>query len=138
MVIIDKVRNILHNKGKFNEIIRFVVTGGIATIIQYAFYLLFVEIVSLPPVASTAISYCISLIFNFFMSNYFTFRTTPNIKKAIGFLSSHLTNFFLQTILVFWFAKIMDKSLALLPAMLICIPINFMLVRFSLTSRRFQ
>ena len=36
------------------------------------------------------------------------------------------------------FANIVGNIYALLPAMAICVPVNYFLVRFALTDRRFQ
>ena len=43
----------------------------------------------------------------------------------------------LQTGLVAIFKGIVGPTLALLPAMAICIPVNYLLVRFAFTSRLF-
>lgn len=123
---------------RISEIIRYVITGGIATFIQFAAYLVLVSVFGLYAELSTVASYIISFLFNFFLSNFFTFHTKPNIKKAFSFASSHLINLSLQTVLVSNLKGIVGDEYALLPAMAICIPINFILVRFSLTNKRFQ
>lgn len=123
---------------RLGEIIRYGITGGIATVIQIAAYLVLVSVFNLYAELSTVASYIISFLFNFFLSNFFTFHTRPNIKKAFSFASSHLINLSLQTLLVSNFKDIVGDEYALIPAMAICIPINFVLVRFALTNKRFQ
>lgn len=120
--------------GQLAQIVRFGMVGGMATVIQYGMYVVFVGPVGVPPVVSTMISYAISFIFNFFLSNYFTFHSRPSTLRGIGFTLSHLINMGLQVGMVAIFAQIMSKELALLPAMAICIPLNYLLVRFALTS----
>lgn len=120
------------------EILRFCITGGIATLLQYLFYLMFVVAFAVQPEVSTVMSYGLSFIANFFLSNYFTFRTQPNKKKTVSFAVSHLINLGLQTLLVWVFCHVMPSQYALIPAMVICIPCNFVLVRFALKSKRFQ
>ena len=120
------------------EILRFCITGGIATLLQYLFYLMFVVAFAVQPEVSTVLSYGLSFIANFFLSNYFTFRTQPNKKKTVSFAVSHLINLGLQTLLVWVFCHVMPSQYALIPAMAICIPCNFVLVRFALKSKRFQ
>ena len=124
--------------GKKIEILRFCITGGIATLLQYLFYLMFVVAFAVQPEVSTVLSYGLSFIANFFLSNYFTFRTQPNKKKTVSFAVSHLINLGLQTLLVWVFCHVMPSQYALIPAMVICIPCNFVLVRFALKSKRFQ
>lgn len=131
-IVKDKI---VKSESKFSELIRFGLVGGLATIIQYVVYVLFVDYVDIPPVVATMVSYAISFVANFFLSNYFTFHTRPNAKKGIGFSLSHLINMGLQVGLVAIFKNFVDETWALLPAMAICIPINFFLVRFALTSK---
>ena len=87
---------------------------------------------------ATIISYAISFVFNFFLSSYFTFHSSPNAKKGLGFTLSHLFNMGMQTGLVAIFAKIIGPSLAILPAIAISFPINYLLVRFAFTAKIFK
>lgn len=120
------------------EGIRFIITGSIATLIQYAFYLLFLVKCGFPAVISTILSYGLSFAANFFMSNLFTFRTRPGWKKAGSFLVSHLINLGMQTGFVALFCLWINPEYALLLAMIICVPCNFFFVRFALKSRHFS
>lgn len=117
------------------EVFRYIITGAFATVLQYTFYVILVKAAAMSAEYAAVGSYCISLCANFVLSNFFTFRTRPNARKAASFLTSHMINLGLQTLLVAIFARFMDESMALLPAMAICIPINFCLVSFSLTSK---
>lgn len=132
------IKQIITGEGRLNEIVRFGMVGGVATLLQYGIYVVFVNAVGLTAVVSAIISYAISFIYNFIASNFFTFHTKPNAKKGIGFALSHLINLGLQTGLVAIFNKIIGPTLALIPAMVICIPVNFLLVRFALTNKRFD
>lgn len=119
------------------EGLRFAITGAIATLIQYGFYLLFLSVYAMSAVIATVISYGLSFVANYFMSNLFTFRTRPGRKNAVSFVVSHLVNLGLQTILVAVFSRCFNPEYALLPAMTICVPCNFFLVRFALKSKHF-
>ena len=121
-----------------SEMIRFCLVGGSATALQYGIYIVFVSAVGVPAVPSTLISYAISFVFNFLLSTFFTFHTHPTAKKGIGFTVSHLVNMGLQTGLVAIFKGMTGPDLALLPAMCISVPVNYLLVRYALTSRRFE
>ncbi len=136
--IAGRIRELVMGKGRFSEIIRFGITGAIATGIQYGLYVIFVDAVSIAPTVSTIISYLLSFICNFFLSSYFTFNSKPNAKKGLGFACSHLVNMGLQVGLVAIFQSIVGKTLALLPAMAICIPVNYLLVRFVFSSKYFK
>lgn len=130
-----RLLKLVNGDGRIGEILRFAIVGGLATVIQYVVYVVFVNAVKVPAVPSTMISYAISFICNFFLSNYFTFHTRPNAVKGLGFALSHLLNMGLQVGLVAIFKGLVGNTLALLPAMAICIPVNYLLVRFALTSK---
>lgn len=132
------VKKLINGNSRLSEIVRFGLVGGLATLLQYGFYVVFVNAVGVKAVPSSMISYALSFIVNFFLSNYFTFHTRPNAKKGLGFTLSHVFNMGLQTGLVAIFKEIVGPTLALLPALAICIPVNYFLVRFALTSRIFK
>lgn len=132
------ITHIARSDSRKAQIVRYVITGGLATAAQYAAYVILVMFFSVSAEISTVLSYAISFTGNFFLSNFFTFHTRPNVKKAATFATSHLINLGLQTFLVAIFKHLVGAELALLPAMALCIPVNFFLVRFALTSRRFQ
>lgn len=132
------LKKLLTGNSRLSEIVRFALVGGLATVLQYGFYIIFVHAVGVPAVPSTMISYALSFIVNYILSSYFTFHTKPTAKNGLGFTLSHLVNMGLQTGLVAIFKEIVGKTLALLPAMAICIPVNYFLVRFAFTSKIFH
>ena len=127
----------INDGSRRSEVIRFALTGGICTVLQYGIYVVFVEAVKVPAVVSTLISYAISFIANFLLSSFFTFHSNPNAKKGVAFAVSHLINMGLQTGLVAIFKGIVGSTLALLPALFICVPANYLMVRYAFTSKRF-
>ncbi len=129
-------KEIINGDTKLAEFLRFAMVGGVATVLQYGIYVVFVHAVfnGGKAVVASLISYAISFVANFLLSNYFTFHKHPNAKRGIGFTLSHLINMGMQTGLVAIFKGIVGPTLALLPAIGICVPINYFLVRFALTS----
>ncbi len=121
-----------------SEIIRFALVGGICTLLQYGIYVVFVRAVKVPAVVSTMISYAISFVANYLLSSFFTFHSEPNAKRGIAFTASHLINMGLQTGFVAIFKGVVGPTLALLPALAICVPLNYLMVRFALKSDRFS
>lgn len=132
------IKRKINGNSRKSEMLRFVIVGGLATLLQYGIYVVFVSAVGISAVVSTLISYAISFVFNFVLSTFFTFHTRPNTRKGVGFALSHLINMGMQVGLVAIFKEITGPDLALLPALAICVPVNYILVRFSLTSRRFE
>lgn len=133
-----KIKALIKDGGKKGEMLRFALVGGFCTVLQYGVYVVFVDAVKVPAVVSTMISYAISFIANFLLSSFFTFHSDPNAKKGLAFTASHLVNMGMQTGFVAIFKGIVGPTLALLPALVICVPLNYLMVRFAFTNRRFQ
>lgn len=119
------------------ELFRFVIVGGIATVIHYGIYLLLNQFLN-ANVAYT-LGYFISWCCNFYLSSKFTFKSKASVKKGVGFAASHLINYFLHILFLNLFLHIgIDEKYA--PILVYCcvIPINFVLVRTVFKSKWFQ
>ena len=129
----DKVQNLISKLLKV-EFIRFGIVGVIATAIHYGLYLLLKELIGLN-VAYT-IGYLISLACNFLLSARFTFKADASVRKGIGFIASHVVNYFLHMLLLNLFIRAgIASGTAPIFVYCIAIPVNFLLVRF--VFRRF-
>lgn len=111
------------------EPLRFVATGLIATTIQYAVYWLLIDYIGVS--AALTVGYVISLICNFILTTYFTFHVKPTKRKVVGFAFSHAVNWSIQLLSLNLFILLgVPKAFAPLPMYMVCVPINFFLVRF--------
>ena len=111
-----------------SEVIRFGIVGTLATLIQVAVYYLLAAVVSHN--VALPVSYALSLCFNYVMTTQFTFRVKSSGKRGMGFAASHTLNFTLQLLLLNLFVWMgMDRQLAIIPVLAVCIPVNFVLVR---------
>ena len=127
---------------QLGEIARFGIVGLTATLLQYAIYWLLIQLVSDDLTATRqhvwssvamTVGYVVSFVFNFFASTRFTFRVKANAKKGAGFLFSHVVNYLHQMLtlnLFLWLG--VPKTLAPIPMFCVCVPVNFLLVRFFL------
>lgn len=119
---------------KVGEILRFGIVGAIAALLQYGVYLVMLLFMS-PDIANT-IGYIISFIFNFVASTHYTFKVKANAKRGIGFALSHVVNYLLQTVMLLLFIYIgVPKAYAPIPMFCVCVPVNFILVRYFLTKK---
>lgn len=117
---------------KLAQFVRFVLVGGMATVIHYAIYLILNK-KGVPINIAYTMGYSLSFIFNFFASNYFTFKAKPTAKGGVGFLGAHLFNYFLQVILLNTYLFVgIPESIAPIGVFIIAIPTNFVLVRLAL------
>lgn len=120
---------ILQRNPKIFEFIRFGIVGFVALIILYAVYCML--LLCLEHNIAYTIGYVISFISNYILTVKFTFHTKTSKKKGAGFALSHLINYLLQIGCLnffIWFG--MDDQVAPIPVFAICVPTNFILVRF--------
>lgn len=134
----------LAKRQKLGEVVRFAIVGGIATVLQYVIYLAAMPLLAnlipalgnsdhtLATVANT-LAYILSFIFNFIASTRYTFKVKANAKRGAGFTFSHIVNYSMQTLFLNLFVGLgLAKLMAMIPTLCICIPVNFLLVRFFL------
>lgn len=118
---------------KYQEQIRFIIVGVLATAIHYGIYIL-LNLIIISWLAYS-IGYAISFLCNFYLSSKYTFKSKASIKKGIGFGISHAINYLIHITLLSVFIKIgISEELAPIPVFAIAIPINFILVRFVFKS----
>jgi putative flippase GtrA len=118
-------------RSKLGEVVRFGIVGLLATMLQYGIYWILIHWLS--PSLSMTIGYILSFVFNFIASTKFTFRVKANAKHGAGFALSHVVNYLLQMATLNLFLWIgLSKQLAPIPMFCICVPVNFLLVRFFL------
>jgi putative flippase GtrA len=132
MQIKDIINHLEDNKReKLGEVVRFGVVGVAAVLIQYGVYLLLVLFMNHN--ISMTLGYIISFIFNFIASTHYTFRVKANAKRGAGFALSHVINYFMQIAMLNVFIWLgISKQIAPMPMFGICVPVNFLLVRFFL------
>lgn len=122
-------------KNYLGEVIRFVVVGILAATIQYLVYLLLWRSTS-PGIANT-IGYVASFIFNYFATTYFTFHVKVSASRGAGFAFSHLVNYTLQMVSLQFFIWLgFPKDYAPIPMFCVCVPVNFLLVRYFVKTRK--
>ena len=127
---------------QIGEVLRFVIVGVAATLLQYGIYSVLILLIrsdasaaqaQLFSTAAMTVGYAISFVFNFVASTRYTFKVKANARRGAGFALSHAVNYLLQIAtlnLFLWLG--MSRQLAPVPMFGICVPINFLLVRFFL------
>lgn len=121
----------VNRRQKLGEVLRFAVVGVLATLLQYAIYWLLIH--WLRPTPAMTIGYAISFAFNFVASTRYTFRVKASAKRGAGFALSHAVNYVLQMLMLNLFLWLgVPKQWAPVPMFCVCVPVNFVLVRFFL------
>lgn len=116
------------------QMLRFGITGIVATALHYGVYYLLMQFMNIN--VSFAIGYFVSFVLNYIMSAHFTFKKKTSAKNGIGFCLAHLFNFLLQLSLLNFFVWLgIMPQYAPIPVYSICIPVNFILVRFVFSRK---
>ena len=92
---------------KYRSAVRFVFVGTFGTGVQYGIYYLLLDIFQrqwpemgiLTSVAFTA-GFLIEMVFNYFLTNFYTFKTRQSWKNAGGFLLGRVLNYVIQLLLL--------------------------------------
>ena len=88
---------------KYRSVVRFVCVGALGTVLQYGIYFLLLdcfqtrwpELSVLTSLAFT-IGFLIELVCNYFLTSFYTFRVSPSLKNAGGFLFGRAINYVIQ------------------------------------------
>ena len=121
-----------------SSFVRFAAVGGVATAVNYATYVVLVRSFDdLHPAVAYLCAFCVSIVCNFLLSSYFTFRVRPSVRRAVRFLAAHLSNLVNELVLLeIWLWAGVPKLYAPLCVFLVAFPINFLMVRFALHGHR--
>ena len=124
---------------KLREFVRFCIVGVIAAGIHYLVYFLLQLIDGGRVWLSIAytIGYIVSLVCNFFLTTYFTFRSKVSVKKAAGFSFSHIVNYTLHMVLFNLFISLgINRLIAPILVLMIAVPTNFTILHFVYRKKK--
>lgn len=99
-----KINVNLSNKCRINEIIKFLISGGICFAIDYGTMIFFTEVLGVNYLLSAAFSFTLSVIINYIMSIYWVFDSAnkKNRKTIIIFIGSSIVGLLLNQILMYF------------------------------------
>ena len=116
------------------QFFRFGIVGILATIIHYGVYLWLLYCCT--EYLAYSIGYTFSFIINFILTCFFTFKVKASVKRVAGFMMAHFINYSLQLLLLYVFLWCgFSSTSAPIPVYCICVPVNFILVRYVFSSR---
>ncbi len=125
------LRSLLGAQG--GEVVRFALVGATATAIQYVVYLVLLQLAHCGVNVANTVGYAVSFVFNFLASTRYTFRVRATAGRGLAFAFCHLVNYLLQiATLNLFVAWGLSKQLAPLPMFAVCVPVNFLMVRYFL------
>ncbi|MBE6296959.1 MAG: hypothetical protein E7088_00470 [Bacteroidales bacterium] len=111
-------------------VIRFVITGGLSTLLDYFIYWVMLHFVTYN--VAMPVGYFLSLIFNYMLTTKWTFRSIYTITSFIAVVGIHLFNcFIVRDKLLGFFVAIcgFGENEAYLYTIAISIPVNYLLLQ---------
>ena len=116
------------NKILKQEIFRFALVGGVATIVLYAAYWLALRL--LHPSWAYSLAYFYAFVVNYLLTTSFTFKVDKSVKNGVGFVISNIINYLVSMALLNLFLWIgLSKEVAPIPTILLSTISNFLIVR---------
>lgn len=120
----------LKNNVHFMEFIRFCTVGVLCTVIDASLFYL-IKLAFCYQMA-LSIAYIISLIINYYLTTYWTFKVKPSKKNFVGIVSVHLFNLFVVRMGLMWFFISychLSENLAYIPTLMLSVMVTFVLIR---------
>lgn len=126
---------ILRRRGVSTEVVRFIVGGGVNTLLSYAIYWLLLLWLSYP--YAYTVSYAAAILTGFAINTHFVFRTEWSWRKLAAFPLIQLLNYGLGLGTVTVSVKYLgiDARLAPIVATAVVLPITFVLTRTLMRHR---
>lgn len=124
-------------KKNISEFLRFCIVGALCTGIDAAIFYIFRTFASFQ--VSLISGYLLSLMVNYILTIYWTFKTESNIKNLVGIVSAHLFNLFVVRMgLMYIFVDVvnMNDGIAYVPTLLISVVLNFIIVKLVVNKLR--
>ena len=100
---------------RFAEVLRFILTGGVCTLIEYAALYVFKEWLHWGAVAATPVAFLISVLFNYILCVRWVFPAAQegSRKAQLGFLITSGAGFFLNWFLMWALTALLGEDVPL-------------------------
>lgn len=126
------------DREKLMQFARFCIVGTVAAAIHYGVYYLMQLFLrdGIWLSVDYTVGYIVSLVCNFFMTTYFTFRSHVSAGKAAGFGFSHVVNYSLHIVLFNLFMTLgVHRLAAPVLVLMVAVPTNFLILRYVYRKR---
>ena len=124
-----KAKDII-NHNETRQFIRFCIVGGTCALIDAAIF--YIVRLFAPYQVALVSGYLISLCVNYFLTIYWTFKTSPSAHNFVGIIGAHMFNLFVVRMGLMWlFVEVFgwDDSIAYIPMAVISAVTNFLVIR---------
>lgn len=112
------------------EFIRFCIVGVLCTAIDACLFYL-IKLVFCYQIA-LATAYILSLVVNYYLTTYWTFKVKPSKKNFTGIVGVHLFNLFIVRMGLMWFFVSyyqISENIAYIPTLILSVMVTFFLIK---------
>ena len=113
-----------------NEFLKFILVGGVNTVLSYTIYVILILFLVYPVAFSLA--YIFGIFMSYYLNSRFVFKRDVSLNKALRYPIVYLAQYLLSVLLLCILIEIFSLNKLIAPALviLITIPATFFLSRF--------
>jgi putative flippase GtrA len=117
------------------KFLKFLLAGGMNTLITYCFYLFLVSYTHYN--LAYSIAYLLGIVSSYILNSLFVFREKMTIKKGIQFPLVYLVQYLLSLFLIYLFVELfgINPKIAPLSVVVLTTPATFLLSKYILSSK---
>lgn len=117
------------------EFLRFLLVGGVQTVLSYLFFLLLLLVLAYP--VAYSVSYCSGIVLSYFLNTLFVFREKVRWSSFLKFPLVYLMQYLLGLALIWFFVRHLGipPSWAMLGVIALTVPVTFLTSRFVLKKQ---
>ena len=128
------MKKIINMYNKYKEIINYLISGVLTTIVSIASYELFKNIFSIHYIISNILSWIIAVLFAYIVNRKYVFNSTNNnkIKEFINFVACRITTLIAETLIIYILVDLLNTNsdIAKIIGQIITIILNYILSKF--------
>ena len=121
------------------EFVRFCIVGILCTGIDALLY--YITKPTLNYQLALIIAYITSLLINYILTTYWTFKVKPSTKNLIGILGVHLSNLFIIRMGLMWLFTQkcnLSENIAYVPTLMISVLTTFILIKLVVKNKSYE
>ncbi len=128
------MKTLFYKTDKQQEFLRFLLSGGFNFVVTYILYLILIEII--PYKISYSISFIVGVVLAYYLNCKFVFRSKKQLSTFALFPLVYLIQYVLGLVVISLWVQLFgfNKAFAPIAAIIITIPITFILSRKVLTK----
>lgn len=118
-----------------SEFLRFLMVGGLQTVLSYLFFLLLIEWLAYP--VAYSLTYCAGIVLSYFLHVLFVFRERVRLPTFLKFPLVYLAQYLVGLVLLWLFVDLLQlaPAWAMVAVIALTIPITFLASRLVIKNK---